>query len=41
MRGRFSDINEGNNKDSFIFGTERLNKDIEEINFLKKTGKNR
>lgn len=39
MRGRFSEINESNNKDSFIFGAERLNKDIEGINFLKKAEK--
>lgn len=39
MRGRFSEINEDNNKDSFIFGAEKLNKDIEGINFLKKAEK--
>ena len=39
MRGRFSEINEDNNKESFIYGAEKLNKDIEGINFLKKAEK--
>jgi hypothetical protein len=39
MRGRFAEITEDNNKDSFIFGAEKLNKDIEGIDFLKKAEK--
>jgi hypothetical protein len=39
MRGRFAEITEDNNKDSFIFGAEKINKNIEGIDFLKKAEK--
>ena len=39
MRGRFAEINEENNKESFLYGAEKVNKDIEGIEFLKKAEK--
>jgi hypothetical protein len=39
MRGRFAVIDESNNKDTLVFGAQKINTDIEGIELLKKAEK--